>query len=1108
MIKVSASYNYCNPNFVIQNLDEPKEWVHPLFAVLKNILMRGCPTIPSLYLRDNFGEPVVEKGFTYNRDFDGLNWEGIICGGANSNPSYDFYHNILTKYFVLGGSFIPECPISDILENLEECDYEGRVDFYSPIYNTVIEIDGSQHRQENQKAKDKQRDELFLRHGISVIRIPTFAISNQQMVEVLLGKVFLKQGRALVSLRQEEPIKKEYIPYSVAIRLQCLLLYLYGVGQVGFNTETIKLSILTDFEISERTIQIIVDDFYLWVENLAGLQGLEFTKPKFNLVLCRDEEALLRETGIKVDISLGKVYCAAKLDDIYYIRNDYFEYETYSLKRVDKRYIYSRHRNYYRVAYEPIHYNLTVEEHGKYLTYILRNISVAEYSGFRANQLEIIIEALNNRCVIGILPTGAGKSLCYQVSALLIPAMTIVVTPLKLLMLDQYEHLCEKMGINHSTYINSSHTEHLALFKKGKSLITLVAPERFFSEKIPDIFSNSKRALHVGFVVIDEAHCLSEWGHDFRTSYLCLTHNLGRFLPSDTFLMALTGTASNSVFKDLRNELSYFKKKEIEAIFAQNMGRDELNIHIHSFESIEIGERNIFRALEDNLLPTLKGEDERKTLVFTKTANKPYGKDNTFSACIVLSNEFQRRQREFGQNVSIDYFAGGDNMPDEAQERILTTFKDGKDLKILFATKAFGMGIDIKDIRKTIHYGLPSSVEDLYQQIGRAGRDGEQADCYIYFEKEREELLNRIFPSGDNKSISIGLISELGAQFNGLETNFYFIENANFILQDEKRIVEHVFQEICRINDEEQYFITAFDVCMAIGEIQHELTDSKIRDKIWKKNSPNTILVEKILYKLFILGEIEMWSMVYVDYKNPTYTNLKRTKLTLEEKMQRLAQHIMRYQTSVELPHNNSFTARVSTLLEWSYETFVMDRLKSLRNLYMWCADQNENAPPLMTKMAQYFSSEPAYMQLVEENVMLDDWIGALAKPPQDTVVCITRLLESYEYMDALNYVSGIARLRLGQFSDFDGARRLSLGLKGVKQFSETERKRLFIATYWLLEALWMKDAFTDKWLQHFPEDVHWIYEETHSEQAEKYLLADFADKLLRIKEKIDARLR
>ena len=113
MIKVSAAYSYCNPNFVIQNLDEPKKWSHPVFAVLKNILMRGCPTIPSRLLREKFGEPFLRKKLYYCYNFEDVNWSGVIKGGENDNPALKFYNEFLKKY-PFGLSFIPECPMKDI----------------------------------------------------------------------------------------------------------------------------------------------------------------------------------------------------------------------------------------------------------------------------------------------------------------------------------------------------------------------------------------------------------------------------------------------------------------------------------------------------------------------------------------------------------------------------------------------------------------------------------------------------------------------------------------------------------------------------------------------------------------------------------------------------------------------------------------------------------------------------------------------------------------------------------------------------------------------------------------------------------------------------------
>lgn len=1125
MIHISANYNYFNPNFVIQNLDEPENWAHPIFAVLKNILMRGCPTIPSLYLRNHFGTPKKEKTFIYNRNFNDLDWRRVIRGGVASNPALDFYYNILVKYFQLGGSFIPECPVSSILSDLdwlEDSEQFGEVDFYSPIYNAVIEIDGEQHKFGEQKAKDVLRDELFARHNITLIRIPTSILHNEDKVKEKLNTIFDGEGHRLKFLKPETYDISNYISYATTIRLQCLLLYLYGTGKISLTETKFDLNIKADFDISEQKLQVILDDFFLWVKNLAGLQGLTFVEPKITLTLCNDNQAFLQQNGIKADISLTKVYCATESDDVYYIRNDFFEYETYSQKRIKGQYYNLKGKNYYRVAYSPIEYNIDAEKQGEYLRYILQNVSVTEYKDFRANQLEIIIEALNSRCVIGVLPTGAGKSLCYQIASLLIPAMTIVIAPLKLLMVDQYEHLCDKLGINHSTYINSAHTEHIELFRKGKSLITLVAPERFFSEKFSEAFTHPKLGLHIGFIVIDEAHCLSEWGHDFRTSYLCLSHNLGRLLPSDTFLMALTGTASHSVFRDIENEFYYFKKKATKAIYANDMRRNNLEIYVRRFADKQNDGSDIFEALSENIFPTILGVNNKKTLVFTKTKSGR-SRDLTASACISLSQRFVALGKEYDREGVVGYFAGGDEMTETEKDAVLSKFKEDTDLRIIFATKAFGMGIDIKNIRKTIHYGLPSSMESLYQQIGRAGRDGDLSDCYIYFREEQKDVYDFFFaPTG----LRIQDIEENMNRLKELGTNFYFIQNANLDVSIEKEVAIRIYQGILLRNEKGVEFADCKTICRALftsindshlinilGGVERHIEINDDKEEIEKEeliiSNNASIIVERALYRLFLLGEIEMWNIVYgSNTVNPMYTNLKTTDYTEEQKYKRLVGHIERYESRARaMPKEKDFESRLEKLLQWSYDNFLLERIKSMKTLYDWCIDFTDSNN-FMRRMADYFSNDPVYVRLIDKKVPIEYWISALERKPPETKLRIARLLESYENMDALNYVSGITRLRLGEFAEFDGERRLHMSFEGVKHLSEKSRQKLFIETYENFEEDTMKNIFVDIWLQHLSKDIYWIYSTTQNEQAEKYLLADFADKLLKIKEKIDVKLR
>lgn len=1179
MIKVSAGYNRINPNFIIQNLDEPDEWAHPVFAILKNILMRGCPTLPSLHLREQFGAPKINSAFSYRYDFSLQNWSGVIKGG-DSNPALKFYEKILPQLVSLPGSFLPECPVRDILP---DSNLSGQVDFYSPVYGAVIEIDGGQHTENEQRNKDKLRDDLFKRHGIATIRIPVAELSDLEKLSEKFRDIEPKVKADTTSFNQNE------LAYPLAIRLEILLLYLYGTRKIGLEQKALDLNLYADFPVKEKTLRTISDDFFLWTKNLTELYNLPFSVPKVEWKIFGDCEAFRKSVGIKIDISLTKTYGIAKSDDIFYLRNDYFPYETYDDGGE------TLGKNYFRVAYSEVHYALEAKKHEKNLLFFLRNCS-DRYGDFRANQLEIILELLNNRSVIGILPTGAGKSLCYQISALLIPAMTVVVAPLKVLMEDQYEHLRQNLGLNHSTFINSSYIDHLSLFSKGQSLITLISPERFFSERFSKAFS----ALHVGFIVIDEAHCLSEWGHDFRTSYLCLSHNLGTLLPPDTFLMALTGTASHSVFRDIENEFYYLKQRATRSIFADDMRRPNLALHVQKFEDDAEKQRSyaekqrsyadffeslkkddkkgpesfklqldsmpdFFAALCKEILPTLTGFDRQKTLVFTKTKTAG-AKDPTASACISLCAVFSAVASRFGKKNIVGYFAGGNELNDRKKDEILSAFQNDTDLKVLFATKAFGMGIDIPDIRKTIHYGLPSSMESLYQQIGRAGRDGKKSDCYILFRKERKEDYDLFFSP---ERLSIDTISKNERRLRELGTNFYFIQNANLDVEVEQKVVTRVLGGIRRINSRGKREINCETICRAIltemkddkhllgvlgrYEITKEESETifsetsfpnydtvergldyqdihykfmgndigedgktvfteyeKIVTDYEFRPSPNaSIIIERALYRLYLLGEIEMWTVVYgPDVVNPTFANLKTTDYTDEQKFGRLVKHIERYETRASaMPKEKTFEARLNKLLSWSYDNFVLERIKSMKTLYDWCIDFTDSNN-FMRRLAEYFSNDPVYARLTGDSVSVADLIAALRRNPPETKLRIARLLESYERKDFLNYLSGITRLRLGEFSDFDGERRLDMALEGIKLLPERDRLALFFATYDCIEEDRAKEIFAEKWMRYSISDARNIYDATKSETAEAYILTDFVQKFLEIKEKIDVKLR
>ena len=1091
MLKFSAGYSKVNPNFVIQNLYSYQDEYELIFHILNNILQRGCPTIPSRFLKSSFGEVPNHKSYIYAYEFSKCSWDYVIKGGTLTNPALEFYKNKLPRIIGVQNAqtFIPECPLGDIIENIKNAkDLPECVDFYSPLYETVIEIDGEQHfTKTEQVIKDEKRDNLLTLHKIQVIRLTTAELLDKKIIEQKLAGLKEKYDYknavfASAQLSQEDKY------YLTAIRIELLLLNLYKSHILKLTDNELTLNIFSQENIEMLAFETAINDFYLWVENLLYLQNKKFVMPRVNLNFVTSEEELSKLSGINVYISLFEVYSQTNFSNIYYIKNDFFLYED---NLISTKYqfngpsSYLFKKNYFMVDSCDIKYNLTEEKHADSLRFVLENVTDI-YEDFRENQLPIILECLNNTSVIGVLPTGAGKSLCYQLTSLLIPTQTLMIAPLQLLMVDQYNNLIEKLGITNCTYINSNKRENLGVFLNSKSLITIISPERFFSEKFTNALVSNKHK--VGFVVIDEAHCLSEWGHDFRTSYLCLSHNLNNFLPSNTYLMALTGTASHRVFEDIDCEFQTFKKKKTNAIFAENMRRDNLTILIQKTD-------NKYKELVDNIAPTLLGINQDKTLVFTKK-KKSYEK--TDSACVTLVDTIKE---EFSDKIDaniITYFSGGDDISQGTKEKVLYDFKKGKYL-VVFATKAFGMGVDIPDIRKTIHYGLPSSFESLYQQFGRAGRDGKPSKCYVYYTQEKKDALNLFFKF---PPISIKEMENNLKLLNELQTNFYFIQNANLDVEIEAAVIKRILKGI-KLRNKLGYDYVDCETIVK-GPIK-ELGDSHL-NKLSSNSNSVKIIIERALYRLYLLGEIDMWSLVYNEnIDNPTFSHLKLTKYADNEKLKLLQSHIEKYETSFNFPFENTFENRLWFLLNWANENYMQERIQTLKTLYEQC-EEFTSSEIFMTYISNYFSNDPIYVRLIDKNLKLKDWINALKTHPEKTKARIARLLESYDKIVPLNYVSGITRLRLDDFENPDGKRRLKFALQYIKGFSPRERAYLFDNTYSLLDEK-ERNIFVECWLECCKDDIYNIYEKTNSSVCENYIIVDFANELIKIGEKLDDRL-
>lgn len=347
--------------------------------------------------------------------------------------------------------------------------------------------------------------------------------------------------------------------------------------------------------------------------------------------------------------------------------------------------------------------------------------ALKDYFGFeclRAGQDEIVAAIMAGRDTLAIMPTGGGKSLCYQLPALCRDGVTIVVSPLIALMKDQVDALVGK-GIP-AAAINSSlggdeYRQVMQDFRSGALKIVYVAPERFGN----DGFMRMLQGMQISLLAIDEAHCLSQWGHDFRPDYL----RLGRVRQElgNPQTVALTATATENVRQDILQTLQL----QDPAVVISGFGRDNLDFGITHCE----GRRAKFERIRHII------EKWKKGIIYCSTRKN----------VMTVFEEIQG----YG-STAVAYHAG---MTDEEREFSQNAFISGR-ADVVVATNAFGMGIDRSDVRFVIHFEIPGSVEAYYQEAGRAGRDGELSVCELLF-NHADLKTQEFFFEGSNPSVEL-----------------------------------------------------------------------------------------------------------------------------------------------------------------------------------------------------------------------------------------------------------------------------------------------------------------------------------------------------------------
>ena len=319
------------------------------------------------------------------------------------------------------------------------------------------------------------------------------------------------------------------------------------------------------------------------------------------------------------------------------------------------------------------------------------------YTSFRPAQEAPIASLLRNEDVIGIMPTGAGKSICFQIPALCKAGLTIVFSPLISLMKDQVDGLLVQnipAALINSTLTQAEFNKTMYEVRSGKIKLLYIAPERLGS----NFFCNVLRALPIAQVIVDEAHCISEWGHDFRPSYRLIGEWLNS-LPKRPIVGAFTATATKYVENDIKKLL----------------GLDKANVYVTGFDRPN---------LSFSVIRTPKRMDYVVHYV------RQHANENGIIYCATRKDVDRVYKNLTRAGIKVGHYHGG--LSDEVRREMQNAYADDK-LQVMVATNAFGMGIDKSNVRYVLHYQMPRNMESYYQEAGRAGRDGAPAECILLY---------------------------------------------------------------------------------------------------------------------------------------------------------------------------------------------------------------------------------------------------------------------------------------------------------------------------------------------------------------------------------------
>lgn len=638
---------------------------------------------------------------------------------------------------------------------------------------------------------------------------------------------------------------------------------------------------------------------------------------------------------------------------------------------------------------------------------------------FREGQLEALSQVLQRRDCLVLLPTGAGKSLVYQMAGLLLPGRTIIIDPIVALMEDQVGGL-RRAGVDRAVGLSSFVTRQglsdqaMAMVQSGDALFCFIAPERLQQGSFREALQALTVSVPVNLAVVDEAHCISEWGHDFRPAYLNLGPLLRRLCRapdrSTPPILALTGTASRAVLRDVLIELDLDRSDPSGVIKPESFGRPELSFEVIQASPGGASARlvGLLNALPSRLgIPNLYQPSRRKHLgiVFCPHVDGELG-------VVSVSRMIQSKV-----TPHVGYYAGkapqghDRNAWDFSKRRTANGFRNGE-TTVLCATNAFGMGVDIPNVRFTVHFGIPGSLEAFYQEAGRAGRDRQPSHCAAVF-TELDPRLSELLLSDSSDGDTVRDLFEQRARGDSddILNQLWFHFNSFQGLSVEQDALEALVQQLAwngtgksesipfaRSEDQRSSQERAILRLHQVGMVADYLKD-------WGGRSYTVRLAEAQA------GDLDDAFLRFVVRTQPGRVEERRAALA-------------------ELPNTITLAERASKLalmaMEMVYDSVEKSRRRALREMRLLAAEARDSRE-IQQRIEDYFREgelAPVLEGLVESTSLdLGSWFGiyrSQSKADEGELRGSTaRLLESYPDHPGLLVGRALAELMSGA-SEFE----------------------------------------------------------------------------------------